>query len=268
MPEGDTIYRTAARLRPILAGQTIEHARSRDPALNVAQLVGRKLSGVEARGKHLLFHLDDGGALHSHMGMTGSWHLYRPGERWQKPEHRAAIVLEVPGHVVVCFSPEVLELLTAATLRRHEHLQTLGPDVLSGTLDSAEVLRRFRASDALPLGEAVMNQRIVCGIGNIYKSETLFLAKANPFATVGEFSDERMIEIVERAQALMSANLDGASRRTRPALSGPRMWVYGRSGEPCFNCGTTIELRRQGDLGRTTYWCPQCQGHPEVRGSA
>lgn len=259
MPEGDTIHRAAARLRPLLEQQTIAAARSRDPAIDAGSLVGATVRRVEARGKHLLFHFDDRRALHSHMGMTGSWHLYRPGEAWQKPERRAAIVLEVPQQVIVCFSPATLELLSETALRRHPYVHRLGPDLLGGPLDRSEVLERFRARNDLPIGEAVMNQTIVCGIGNIYKSETLFLTRADPFRAVADYSDERLWEIVTKAQELMSRNLDTAARRTRPALAGPRMWVYGRSGEPCFTCSTMIEMRRQGDLGRSTYWCPRCQ---------
>ena len=146
MPEGDTIYLAATRLRPLLEGQVVQRAESRDLQSAVESLVGERIARVEARGKHLLFHFDDGRALHSHMGMTGSWHIYRPKETWQKPPSRAAVVLECPLHVVVCFSPKTLELLSKAGLRRHPYLQQLGPDLLGGPPDDTEVLSRYRGS--------------------------------------------------------------------------------------------------------------------------
>ena len=162
MPEGDTIFRTATRLRPFLVGRTIEAARARDPLFPAGTLVGRAFLAVEARGKHLLMHLDDGRTIHSHLGMHGSWHWYPPGEPWQKDRRLAALVVEVPGSVCVCFSPKVLQLLSADQLRRHPHLSHLGPDLLAEQVDDAEVLRRFRVHDRTPIGEAVMNQSIVC----------------------------------------------------------------------------------------------------------
>jgi endonuclease-8 len=260
MPEGDTIFRTAERLRQCLFGQTILSADSPTRLLDPQPLVGRRVSDVQARGKHLLLHVDQSPTIHSHMGMTGSWHVYKPGERWQKPVHRAALVLEVADAVCVCFSPKTLELLTPTRLRRHPLLQRLGPDLLAEQLDVAEILRRFRGQDSMPLGEAVMNQAIVCGIGNVYKSEVLFLEQRDPFAFVAGLSDEQLESLVDRARTLMRANLQGFQRRTRHRPDGGRLWVYGRQGQACFRCGTPIRLRRQGDLGRTTYWCPQCQG--------
>jgi endonuclease-8 len=259
MPEGDTIFRTAARLRPVLVGRAIEAAQARAPSFPAGSLVGRAFSTVEARGKHLLMHLDDHRTLHSHLGMHGSWHLYPPGEPWRKDRRLAALVLEVPGSVVVCFSPKVLQLLSADQLRRHAHLARLGPDLLAEQVDDAEVLRRFRVHDRTPIGEAVMNQSIVSGIGNVYKSEVLFLTRTNPMTTVGQLSDEQLLNIAQTARQWLAKNLTGDPRRTRSALDGQRLWVYGRCGKACFVCGQRIQLRRQGDLGRTTYWCPKCQ---------
>lgn len=263
MPEGDTIFRTAARLRPILAGRMIEAARARDPAFPAATLVGRTILGVETRGKHLLMHLDDQRTIHSHLGMHGSWHVYQLDEPWRKDERQAALVLDVPDSVCVCFSPKVLQLLSADRLRRHTHLTRLGPDLLGEQVDEAEVLRRFRAHAPTPIGEAVMNQTIVAGIGNVYKSEVLFLTRIHPLIPVGQLSDQQILQIVQTARRWMARNLAGYPRRTRSALDGQRLWVYGRSGQLCFACGQRIQLRRQGDLGRTTYWCPQCQSAPE-----
>jgi len=259
MPEGDTIFRTATRLRPVLVGGSIQAARAREPSFPADSLVGCTFSAVEARGKHLLMHLDDARTIHSHLGMHGSWHLYRPGERWQKDPRRAALELEIPIAVCVCFSPTVLQLLSADQLLRVRQLAQLGPDLLAEQVDDAEVLRRFRIHDRVPIGEAVMNQTIVAGIGNVYKSEVLFLARTNPWTTVGRLSDAQILNIVQTARQWLAKNLTGDPRRTRSALDGRRLWVYGRSGRPCLVCGRRIELRRQGDSGRTTYWCAQCQ---------
>ena len=192
--------------------------------------------------------------------MHGAWHVYRPGESWQKSERQAALVIETAESVCVCFNPKLLEMLTATRLRRHPQLCRLGPDLLAECLDEDEVLGRFRVHDPTPIGEAVMNQTIVCGIGNVYKSEVLFLTKVNPFVAVGELSDERLVQIVHSAKKWMTKNLGRSPRQTRFGLDGARLWVYGRSGKACFACGQRIRLSRQGDLGRTTFWCPGCQG--------
>lgn len=259
MPEGDTIFRAATRLKAVLDGQTVERAESRWLGEAVSPLVGRKIAAVEARGKHLLIKFDNERVLHSHMGMTGSWHIYRPGEAWQKPAHRAAIVIECPQVCVVCFTPKLLELMTLTGLRRHDYLNRLGPDLLAGPPPDEDVLARFRQCNNLPIGQVVMNQTVVSGIGNVYKSEVLFLMRLHPLTLVSELSDERILELVLLARELMEKNLSGRPRTTRFALGGKRFWAYGRSGEPCYECGTAIELIRQGDAGRTTYFCPQCQ---------
>lgn len=260
MPEGDTIFRSAVQLRRALAGQCINASTTWDRVRNspLAELAGRTIVAVEARGKHLLMHLDDGSAIHSHMGMTGSWHLYPQGEPWQKPARNAALVLSLESLSAVCFTPELLELLTADGLRRHEHLNSLGPDLLAGEFAMHAALGRFRMVDRLPLGEAVMNQRVVCGIGNVYKSEVLFLRRLDPFAPVAAFADEELSEMLAEARRHMLRNLDGRPRQTRVGPGG-RLWVYGRNGRPCYKCSAVIEIRRQGDAGRTTFWCPSCQ---------
>jgi endonuclease VIII len=259
MPEGDTIYRAAATLRPALEGGCISQARLRDRQFEAERLVGVTVTAVEARGKHLLMHLSIGGAIHSHLGMTGSWHIYRPGEPWRKPAHYAALELTIGELVVICFSPKLLELLTADQLRRHVHLQRLGPDLLAAEFDVSGAVVRFRRHDAAPLGEAVMNQTIVCGIGNVYKSDLLFLLGFDPFAPVARFTDAELAALVDRARRLMRRNLSGAPRQTRFRGDGRRLWVYGRAGQACDKCGALILLRRQGEAGRTTCWCPKCQ---------
>jgi endonuclease-8 len=199
------------------------------------------------------------GAIHSHMGMTGSWHIYRPGDKWRKPEHYAALVLAINELEVICFSPRLLELLTADQLRRHPHLTRLGPDLLASEFDVPAAVARFRARNSLPLGEAVMNQTIVCGIGNVYKSELLFIMRFDPFAPVAGFSDAELARLIEKARRLMRRNLAGQPRQTRFTGERQRLWAYGKAGKPCPKCAAIIQIRRQGDAGRTTYWCPECQ---------
>jgi endonuclease-8 len=268
MPEGDTILRAARTMHRALAGRRVVAARA--PMLPRAgeALAGRTVAGVSARGKNLLVHFDDGGTLRTHMRMTGSWHLYRPGERWRKPGAQARVVLETEAWVAVCFAAPVVELLRAGEAERHEALGALGPDILAETFDYAEAVRRLRALGETPLGEAVLAQRAVAGIGNIYKSETLFLTREDPFAPVGALDEKRLARILQRARELMRAALGPAPRSTRPTLSrssGERTWVYRREGRPCRRCGTEIRMRRQGVDRRSTYYCPKCQGPRHVR---
>jgi endonuclease-8 len=260
MPEGDTIYRSAVTLRPAMEGGVIAEARLRDRQFEVDRIIAATVNQVEARGKHLLMHLSTTDVIHSHMGMTGSWHIYLAGQAWRKPEHYAALFLRINDLEVICFSPKQLELLTADQLRRHVHIQQLGPDITAGAeFDIGEAIRRLRSHNTVPLGEAVMNQRLVCGIGNIYKSEILFIMGFDPFAPIERFSDDELQHMLQKGRALMLRNLGGPRRTTRFGSDAGRMWVYGRSGAPCPKCGAEIKLRRQGEAGRTTCWCPQCQ---------
>jgi endonuclease-8 len=265
MPEGDTLFRVAEVLRGVLQGSKITLATTghnpRDAGtLDPSALVDQAVTDVEARGKHLLIHLADGSAVHSHLGMTGSWHTYLRGERWRKPARRAALAIENDaGRQVVCFTPKTLELLSATALRRHRWLSQLGPDILASSLNTDEIVRRFRALDDSPLGVAIMHQMVVSGIGNVYKSEVLFLERHNPFAPVRALSDEQLVALIERCRTLMRKNLSGRPRTTRFGRDGSRKWVYGRHGQRCFECGGEISLQRQGDLGRSTYYCQHCQ---------
>ncbi|WP_373653271.1 Fpg/Nei family DNA glycosylase [Schlesneria sp. DSM 10557] len=259
MPEGDTIHRAATRLISVLNGQTINKAESAWLGPQASSLDGHNVESIQARGKHLLMILDDRRAIHSHMGMTGSWHIYRPGEPWQKPAHRAAITLNCPAVCVVCFTPKLLEILSESALRRHDYLNRLGPDLLAGKPTDEEVLSRFRQANNAAIGMAVLNQTIVSGIGNVYKSEVLFNLKIHPLTPASQLSDEQLLSIVSIATQMMERNLDGRPRTTRYTLDGGRYYTYGRGGKPCYTCGTPILVIRQGDAGRTTYFCPQCQ---------
>lgn len=260
MPEGDTLFRTASSLRPALECRTIVSARTNATRHDTDSLLGTTIHRVESRGKHLLIHLDDQSAIHSHMGMTGSWHVYDQGAVWGKPERQAELVLETDlAHVAVCFTPKLLELLSATALRRHRWLSQLGPDILDEGWSADNVIARMRDRNDLPLGVAILDQRIVCGIGNVYKSELLFLERLNPFAAVRSISDSALASLMTRGHELMRRNLGGGPRRTRFGRDGLRKWVYGRSGERCLKCDERIAMQRQGDLGRSTYFCHACQ---------
>jgi endonuclease VIII len=258
MPEGDTILRAARALDARLRGKRITSFESPLPRLARTELAGRRVDRVEAYGKNLLFRFDDGRALRSHMRMTGSWHLYRPGERWRESPGLARAVLATEDAVAVCFNAPVVELLSPREVDRHKPLARLGPDILSPDFEAAAAVSRLRALPDRSIGEALIDQSAIAGIGNIYKSETLFLCGADPFARVGAFSESELGGIVAKARALMSASVEATPRTPRP-IGRARFRVYRKSGEPCRRCGTTIRLRRQGEAARSTYWCPRCQ---------
>ncbi len=269
MPEGDTLHRTARVLATALSGQRILRAEV-DPARGTPspeRLEGRVVSSVEAKGKNLLVHLDDGHLLWSHFRMTGSFHVYRPGEPWTRPARQRTLALHVERAVAVGFNLPVLEHLTAQQAQRHPQLALLGPDLLSPTFDREAAVARFRAEPLLSLGEALLDQRLVAGVGNVYKSEVLHLCGMDPFSTVSAATDAQLAELLGRARSLMLRNLDGRMRRTAHGPSGERYRVYGREGLPCPSCETPIEMVRQGAAGRSTYFCPTCQ-ETRVRGRA
>ena len=265
MPEGDTIFRTAEVLRAALVGRRITSARAQPgPGLrrvpDLSRLIGATVLSVESRGKHLLFGFDDGLTLRSHLRMRGSWHRYRPGEPWRRPLRAATAILETAEAVAVAFDTPVVELLTDADLRRSRPLLSLGPDLLAKEFDADEALRRLRERADEELGNALLDQRAVAGIGNVYKSEVAFIERLDPWSPVAAFEDAELVAVLRTARRLMQANLRGGARRTT-GRRGPAegLWVYGRGGRPCRRCGTLIEARRQGDLARITYWCPRCQ---------
>jgi endonuclease-8 len=265
MPEGDTIFRTAEVLRAVLLNRRITAARAQpQPGLrrvpDLSRLAGATVTSVQARGKHLLIGFDSGLTLRSHLRMTGSWHRYRPGERWRLPQRRASAVLQTSEAVAVAFDTPVVELLTDADLRRSPALTTLGPDLLAGEFDIHEALRRLRERDGEELGSALLDQSAVAGIGNVYKSEVAFLNGLDPWARVADFEDGELTEVLRTARRLLRANTRGGARVTTGSeVRGQGLWVYGRAGRPCRRCGTLIVQRRQGELARQTFWCPRCQ---------
>ena len=265
MPEGDTIFRTAEVLRAALVGRRITAARAQPrPGLrrvpDLSRLIGATVTSVDARGKHLLIGFDTGLTLRSHLRMSGSWHRYRPEERWRRPEHQASAILETPESVAVAFNTPVVELLTDADLRRSRALTTLGPDLLGAEFDIDEALRRLREREGEELGNALLDQRAMAGIGNVYKSEVAFLEGLDPWAPVAAFEDGELTAALRTARRLLQANTRGGARiTTGSGARGEGLWVYGRAGRPCRRCGTLIQLRRQGELARQTFWCPRCQ---------
>ena len=268
MPEGDTLFKIARTLHAVLAGKGLTRVRARDPRIAEAALAGRTVTLVEQRGKWLLVHLDDGRVLATHLRLTGSWHLYREGEKWQRAEKLLRLALDVPGFSAVCFNAPVVELLTPAQLRAHPVLATLGPDAISDDFDAAEALRRLRALGETAVGEALLAQGALSGLGNVYKAEALFLAGQDPFAKVSQLSDEQLAKLVEVGHKLMRENRFSGPRVTMPTLGGgSARWVYGRAGQPCRTCQETIRMRRQGSLGRSTYYCPRCQSVSELAGA-
>lgn len=278
MPEGDTLHRTAVGLRPHLLGRPVLEARARRPGPAVETLVGATIVAVEAVGKNLLLRFDDGRTLRTHLRMRGAWHRYRPGEPWRRPERRASLVLTVPGAVAVCFDAPTVELFDGRAERIHPGLAGLGPDLLAPAFDLEAAVDRFLAPALAerPIAEALLDQQIVAGIGNVYKSEVLFVERINPFTAVGALPAPALRAVVATARRLLLANArpgSAARRRTIGAaagearggsasVAGPALWVYRRAGRPCRRCGTAIASRSHGDPPRRTYWCPSCQAEP------
>jgi len=259
VPEGDTIHRTAAALRAAMLDKAMTAFQA--PRLSgLRPTVGAVIERVEATGKHLEIGWDDGVVLHTHMRMTGSWHLYRTGERWRKSTKQMRVVIEVPGWQAVCFGAPLVETYRAKALSRHPGLGSLGPDLARADADiDACVERMARFSDVeTTIGDALLDQRIACGVGNVYKSETLWACKVSPFTLVASLPPSLRHDILQEAARLLQANLEEVRRVT---VQGTRegLAVYGRFGKPCLRCGTPIEVRRHGEQARVTYWCPSCQ---------
>lgn len=286
MPEGDTIWKAARALDQALAGRVVTRFTTTSPDISPAAeraIAGRTVTGVEARGKHLLMtfardgdailldaqHDGDDVVLHTHMRMNGEWHIYRPGERWRRPAARARVVVETDAYVAPCFDAPVIELVRARDLARHPALAQLGPDAMTDGFDIGAARGRLRADPAREVGVALLDQRAVAGLGNVLKSETLFLARVSPFARVAELDDATLEVLLAEGHRLLVANRAGSGRRTRAVLDRrQRLWVYGRAGEPCFRCGTGIGSAQQGEDARRTYWCPACQADVATHTSA
>jgi endonuclease-8 len=292
VPEGDTIFRAARTLHRALAGRAVVRFESVFPALtrvhDDSPITGRRIEDVTAAGKHILMRFSamqlaagapdapasKGGelVLRTHMKMNGSWHIYRSGEAWQRPRRDMRVRIATNEFEAVGFNLPVAEFLDARALARQDDLRLMGPDLLADTFDAQDALRRFRARPQLSIADALLNQRIVAGAGNVYKSEVLFLCGINPFATVAQVDDDGVLAILAMARKHLQANVidptaaivtyRGFRRTTRRADPAERLYVYGRAGKPCRRRGTPIEVRAQGTNARLTYWCGRCQGRP------
>ncbi|HEX2192208.1 MAG TPA: DNA-formamidopyrimidine glycosylase family protein [Acidimicrobiales bacterium] len=255
MPEGDVLFRTAATIRRWLAGREVTAATTRAPGMPAGRLVGQRVVAVEARGKHLLVRFASGDVLHTHLRMSGSWHVYSEGDRWRRPGDQARLVLTCGDRLAVCFNAPVVELLRPDGEKRHPALAGLGPDILAEEFDVEEARRRTRSQPAdLALGELLLDQRVVAGIGNIWRCESLFLERRHPWAPQDSVTDEELDALLATARRLMQASAGDNQRVPR--------WVYRRQGRPCRRCGTLVAARGQGEQARTAYWCPTCQPPP------
>jgi endonuclease-8 len=273
MPEGDSIFRAARTLHRALAGQAVtafdtmlvQLARVDDDE----RIAGRTIERVEAAGKHLLMTLSGDLVLRTHMRMNGSWHIYRPGERWQAPSRDMRIVIETAAWVAVAFRVHDAEFVRTSDLERTA-VGRLGPDLLSTSFDAEEALLRMRALQDQPIANVLLDQHALAGIGNVYKSEVLFLAGVHPDTLVASLREETLRNIIAISRRLLSENIvdrpapavvtyRGLRRTTGRMKPEDRLWVYSRGGRPCRKCGTAIASRKSGDAARVTYWCPTCQ---------
>jgi endonuclease VIII len=268
MPEGDTIHNAAKRVGAALVGSDIRsietphprHGKDRWPE----RLAGGGVRAVDAHGKHLFVRFDNGLTLHSHLRMGGAWGVYPRGTRWHRAAHRAWLVIRTDDHEVVQFDGPVLELMTDSRTRFDQRLVALGPDLLHDDFSENTYLRRLRAGDpGRRIGDALLDQRILAGIGNVWKNEGCFLAGLDPWRRVRDVSDEEALAVVRGIRPLMAASAERGGRIT--TFDGParrnewRTWVHERAGMPCRRCRTEVRARGQGDDNRTTYWCPGCQ---------
>jgi len=261
MPEGDTVWRTALHLDQALSGTVLRGTDFRVPAHATLDLAGQPVVATLARGKHLLTRIGDDLTLHSHLKMEGSWHLYRSGSPWRRPAHEARVVLHTEEWTAVGFALGVVEVVPRT--EEHTVVGHLGPDLLGPDWDEDEALRRLRADPTRPVADAILDQRNLAGLGNLYKNELCFLAGVHPRLPVGEVPD--LPRLVRRARSALDANKERVEQTlTGDLRRGRQTWVYRRDKQPCRRCGQRIRVDQQGPEGqqRATYWCPGCQPEP------
>ncbi len=273
MPEGDTIFRAARTLHRALAGQVVTRFETQLPALarvdHDSPLAGRSIERVESTGKWMRIYFSGDLILLTHMLMSGSWHIYRPDERWQRPRQQMRVAIHTKDFVAVAFQVPVAQFHTAASLTRHQSSR-LGPDVLAADFDAASAVEQLRAQADLEIGVALLRQSVIAGLGNVFKSEVCFAGRVHPFRLVMSLSDYELQTLVSHARKFMLANVTDAAgdrivtyaglrRTTSRANPAERLWVYKRAGEPCRRCGSTIQSAKQGIDARVTFWCPVCQ---------
>jgi endonuclease-8 len=252
--EGDTVIRMARRIEGAFEGRSIVGADAPNPRSplrsSTGRLKGRSLERTETHGKHLILHFGDDLALHAHMGMSGSWHVYRQGQRWNRPRRSAWLVFDLGGVDLAEFGGPTLRLVRPVELRRDSRLALLGPDILGGPEAVDAAAANVAAAGDVELGDALLNQRLVAGIGNIFKSEACFEAGLDPWRPVESFSREQIESVMEIAAAQMERGVETGRRPGR---------IYRKTRERCPRCSGRIRSRGQGDDNRTTYWCPSCQ---------
>jgi endonuclease-8 len=261
VPEGDTVWLAARRLDTALAGRPLTRFDLRVPQLATADLTGATVTAVLPRGKHMLIRFDRGLTLHSHFRMDGNWRLHRPGERWRGgPAYQVRAVLANADWEAVGY--RLHDLALVPTTAEDTLVGHLGPDVLGPDWDADEAVRRLRADPRRPVGDALLDQRVLAGVGNLYKNEALFLVGVSPWRPAGEVD---LPKLVATAHRLMRANRDHPEQSTTGNVRrGEQHWLYGRGGQPCRRCGSRIRVSEQSpdgrpEYGRVTYWCPHCQ---------
>jgi endonuclease-8 len=274
MPEGDTIFRSARALHQALAGRQVTlFETAYAPLASVddqTPVTGRTIEQVESRGKWLLIHFSGDLILATHMLMSGSWHIYRVGERWKRARSHMRIVLGTADFLAVAFNVPVARFHTARTLERFAGVAGLGPDLLSRSFAADEAATRLLEYGSEEVGNVLLNQRVMAGIGNVFKSEICFACGVNPFRTVGTLRPHEVECLLATARRFLAANVadgsgdaivtyTGGRRTTGSNDPAARLWVYRRAGSSCRRCGTTILMRKQGPGARSTYWCPDCQ---------
>jgi endonuclease VIII len=279
VPEGDTIYRAARALGHVLEGKVVTRFETAlAPLASVddnAPLAGRTVDKAESRGKWLLIHFSGDLILVTHMRMSGSWHIYRGGERWHRSRREMRAVIATTDFEAVAFNVPVAKFYTARTLERNSTIPKLGPDLLGADFAADEARARLLAHGDEEVANVLLNQRVMAGLGNVYKSEVLFACGVHPFRPVSALTNAEVDCILDRAKRFLEANVreggdggmvtyTGLRRTTRAADPGARLWVYRRQGKECRRCGAAILMRRQGPGARSTYWCPVCQ--PELPG--
>lgn len=259
LPEGDTLHQAATRVRRAIGGDTIRRVDGTHRAVkrDGRRLVGATADEIVAVGKHLIVQTSSGWSLRTHLGMTGKWRTYVPGEPWRITPGKARAVITTDAAVAVCFAAPTVEV--APTEIVMAGLQRLGPDLALSEPDYDEVLRRVRERRPPTLADLLLDQTVAAGLGNVYKNEVLFLERRDPAAAPGSLDDEELLNLFRRGNRLLLANLTDARRTTTGNRGRERSWVYGRGGKPCRRCGAAIRSTTHGPLDRITYWCPVCQ---------
>jgi endonuclease-8 len=274
MPEGDTIFRAARTLQRALAGQTVTGFESVLPKLERVEvdsgITGRTIEKVEANGKWILTYFSGDMVLLTHMLMSGSWHIYRPGEKWHRRREDMRLIIHTAKIDAVGFNVPIAEFHTPDSLRRRRVFNQIGPSALAPEFDAGEALRRLRSRPELLVGEALLSQSLLAGVGNVFKSEICFACGVHPFRLVASLSISELSCLLSTARKFLLANVTDSSgdaivtftglrRTTGRIASEENLWVYSRRNEPCRKCSAPIESRRQGLDARTTFWCPNCQ---------